>query len=383
MKAVIFVRDSKNVRDWSGLPYFVCQAFVSKYGNEAIIIQAKNYFNIPELLFRRSVGQLYKIYYRIFGIQILYSFNGSWLYRLIVKIIIYNNKNKINGADFMLATIIPYGAERWIKVPIVAFSDGSYEFLAMWQYKRNLIGPEIPVNKKSYKAIEKLSLTICLFHQVYDDLINKGIHPSNLLYFAGGINLPFVIPLTHEEICAKFNRKMLLFIGRKHYKDGAITLFEAFNFVKLKLPEIKLVLVGLEEIEFASEKSSSDLKVISYLDKNKPEDYALYTKLIAEATLFINVAEIGGTYMTTIEAMAYGTPFILKNYPEMDSFMSANQNCGVLLNIDVDAEELSEIIIRLISDYNVWMEYSQNALEVVRKMKWENLFEEIENKLNL
>ncbi len=383
MKAVILLRDAKNIHYWSGLPFYLSQAFVSTYGDEATIIQAKYYFRIPELLFNYFIARLYRIFYQFFGIKISYSFTGSWLYRLIVNILFFLHRNKINKNDYLLSIIAPYGAKRWIKVPIVAFSDGSYEFLVKWQLKRTLIGPEATVNQKSYDALSKSSMVICLFRQVYNDLVAKGIHPSELYYFPGGLNLGYIKQKTDDDIRAKFNRKTILFIGRKHYKDGAVKLLEAFNYVKRVIPETKLVIIGLTIKDLSVKIDNSDIKVIPYLDKTKSEDLKLYTKFIEEATLFVNVAEIGGAYMATLETMAYGTPFILKSYPEIVAFMSDMNSCGLLLNRNIEAIELSEILFNLLTDYSKWSVYSKNAADIASKMKWEKLFYEIENILNL
>jgi glycosyltransferase involved in cell wall biosynthesis len=381
MKAAFLIRDAKNVRDWSGLPYYVFQAFHSKYQADAILVETKNYFNIPELLFNLTIVKLYKYYYKARGVNILYSFTGSWLNRTITFLAIWANRRKINQADYLITTVVPYGLEKFIRIPVIAFSDGSYEFLAQWKFKRALMGPEINVNKKSYRAINHFAITICLFYQVYDDLVIKGIPPSKLIYFPGGLNLPGLNTLTQAEITAKFHNKTILFIGRKHYQDGAVKLVRAFSYIKSAVPRAKLTIVGIPQSELNLDPNLTDIQVIPYLDKNNSDDLIKYEKLLTQATLFVNVAEKGGAYMTTMEAMAYGTPFILKTYPEIVSFMKTKPTCGTILSTDVDDQQLAQIVINLMADKDKWTEQSQNAMQTARKMKWENLFIDIEDRL--
>lgn len=383
MKVAILIRDSRNVQDWSGLPYHLCQAFISKYGNEAVIIQAKNYFKIPEFIFNNSIRQLYKIYYKCKGIQIAYSFIGSWLYRLMIQILLYLNRYKINKTGYLFSIIVPYGAERWIKVPIVTLSDASFANLVKWQLNRDLVGPEVIVNNKSFEYCKKATLIVCLFKTVYDDLIQHGIKAERLLFFPGGINLSSSQELSEVLIRNKFEAKTLLFIGRKHYVDGAFKLYSAFNLLRDEIPDLKLVIIGLQQSDIMHANSSSEnVKYYSFLDKTISSDYLTYVDALKNATLFINIASIGGAYQATLEALSFGTPVILTEYPELTAFLHNRPSPGILTKSDLNQMELSSIIRRILNDFSKYLVYSNNAYKIAYKLNWLNLVNILEDRFN-
>jgi glycosyltransferase involved in cell wall biosynthesis len=215
-----------------------------------------------------------------------------------------------------------------------------------------------------------------MFPSVYDELIDKGVCSNQLILFDKGFNLK------REEntidIKKKYNNKMILFIGRKHYKDGAQKLIDAFNDVRKDIPELKLVIIGIAPNELV-DIADKNITVHQYLDKAKTEQLALYKSYLLDASLYVNVAEIGGSYMGVIEAMAYHTPFILKETFELKGVFQNKKPSGVFLNEPITRSVLSDQIVKLLSDIRLWELYSNNAVSMVSDFNWKHMFIKIES----
>lgn len=380
MKAAILIRDASNAHHWSGLPYFLNKSYISKYEKEIVVIETKKFFYFPEFIFKYTFVRLIKIFYKIAGVDISYSFTGSWLYRFLTFLVIFLNKGRINKTDYLFALVAPYGAARWVKVPIVTFTDSSYAYLVRWQKQRELIGLEISVNRKSYRTIQQSTLTVCLFHIVYNELVENGISPNKLLYFPGGLNLPKQMGEDMPTSQQRFSSMTILFVGRKHYIDGAQKLLAAFKFAQMRLPVIKLVIIGLSTNDLNVSEQDNNLTIIPYLDKGNPDDFARYSEIISRVSLFVNVASIAGAFMATIETMAQGIPFILQEYPDIKLFMKDGAESGILVN-DIEVEALSDLIVHLFTNFELWERLSSNAQATASKMSWDNLIVEVEKHL--
>lgn len=378
-KAALLTRTTR-INDWSGVPYYVEKAFREYYGSRGLVINASKYFHLPGYIFNKSLGRLIKYGYRLFGIKVSYGFAGSWAYRLIMHLLLIIKAKQINQAEFLFSFIPPYGInKKVIKVPIIGFSDASYEHLVKWRHHRKLNWLERQVENASLRAVKKCTAVVCMFPNVYEELIEKGLPLNQLILFDKGLNLDR--SKDQIDLVKKYSNRMILFIGRQHYKDGALKLIDAFNDVRKNIPELKLVIIGIAPDELG-DIGDKDIVVHQYLDKTKPQQLSLYKSYLRDASLYINVAEIGGSYMAVIEAMAYQTPFILKNSLEFKLIFKNMKPSGIFLEGEIAHSVLSNEISSLLSDYDTWEQYSLNARNMVSDFSWKHMFPKIETFLS-
>lgn len=375
-KAALLLRTTQ-IADWSGVPYYIWKSFTDYYGDEALVIVAYKYFYLPGYVYNKYYARFVKYCYRLFGIKIKKSFDRSRIYRLIMRLLLIRNSKQINQAQYLFTLLPPFGInKRLIKVPVLTFSDGSYEHLIRWVERRELTKAEKRVEGIAMKVVQKCASVVCMFPNVYDELIDKGLSNNQLILFEKGLNL--VRNEIEINVIEKYSNNIVLFIGRKHYKDGALKLIDAFKEARKTIPGLKLVIVGMAEGEL-SIPVDNGIVVHPYLDKSKPDDLLLYQSSLRNASLIVNVAEIGGSYMTVIEAMAYHTPFILKANPELNLIFQNAEPSGVFLEGDVTPHDLAEEITALLSNFSQWELFSKNAFNTVSEFNWKHLFPKIED----
>lgn len=375
-QAALLLRTTQ-ISDWSGVPYYVWKAFTEYYGDEGLVIVAHKYFHLPGYFYNKYFARITKYGYQLFGIKVRNSFDRSWIYRGIMRLLLINKSKQINQARFLFTFIPPFGiSNKLIKVPVFTFSDGSYEHLIRWVERRELTKAEKKVELITLKVIHECAAVVCMFPSVYNELIDKGVSHDQLILFEKGLNL--IRNENEINLTQKYSNKTILFIGRKHYKDGALKLIEAFKVAKKSLPELKLVIMGMAADE-VSIPYDNGIVVHPYLNKSKQDELSLYLSCLQNASLFVNVAEIGGSYMTAIEAMAYQTPFILKANPELKLIFQNADPSGVFLDGEINPDDLAKVITSLLSNYSQWEQFSKNAVRMVSGFNWEHLFPEIED----
>ncbi|MDY0279165.1 MAG: glycosyltransferase [Salinivirgaceae bacterium] len=378
-KAALIIRTT-GINDWSGVPYYVTKAFREYYGSQGLVINATKYFHIPGYVFNKTIAKLFKYGYRLAGKPLSYSFIGSWFYRWVMHFVLIVKAKKINQSGFLFTFVPPYGInKKTIKVPIIGFSDASFEHLIKWQQQRELNYLERQVENASLRAVKKCAVVVCMFPNVYTELINKGFRPDQLILFDKGFNLDR--DEQNIDVVKKYNNKMILFIGRKHYKDGALKLIDAFFDARKIIPELNLIIIGIAPGELG-DALNNGIVIHQYLDKNIPDQLSLYKSYLQDASLYVNVAEIGGSYMAVIEAMVCHTPFILKECLELKLIFQKKKPSGVFLNEPITRSVLSDQIVLLLSDFRTWEQYSNNAHSMVSDFNWKHLFPKIEVFLN-
>lgn len=190
----------------------------------------------------------------------------------------------------------------------------------------------------------------------------------------------FVVPLSYDDtihyhdedssLLEKMNidAPYILYLGALDHRKGIVNLLDAFEILKEKYKDIKLVLAG-----------SLNADVTPVIDRLKnckyKEDIILpgfvddYQKrvLLSHAMVFVFPSEYEGFGLPVLEAMACGSPVITTNVsslPEVggDAALYVTPQCP---------EELASQMERFINSDSLRQEYIQKGYEQSRKFSWD------------
>jgi L-malate glycosyltransferase len=171
----------------------------------------------------------------------------------------------------------------------------------------------------------------------------------------------------------QFDKELVLYIGTIIRKKGVFELPEIFKIVQHKFPNSKLILIGNDSSDIATNQPSTwellknnleknDLKNVSYLGKIPYEQVQEYIKK-AHVCVFPTYAETLG--MVTIESMALQKPVINSDFGWAKELIE-NENSGFLVYPN-DHKEFAQRIIDLFEDQNLCKEIGGNARKVVEE----------------
>ncbi|MFZ2865483.1 MAG: glycosyltransferase family 4 protein [Ignavibacteriaceae bacterium] len=382
-KSIVLVAyNSESSISYSGIEYYIKCAF-NEANYKVISLNIKNYINIPSKLFLIFLSKPVRIYYRLIKkVEISYSFYGSLIYRMILTLFFFFNKKTLKKSDLIFMFTAPYGLSKSVQNPIIVYSDGSIKWLIKWQRKRDLVSFEENLHKKNYKAMKRADLIIALFNEVKKEADEYFKDATKTIYFGTGLNLPKLSYSQSKLLNNKFNNQLIIFIGRKHYLDGAHKLLEANKIIKKnkRIVNYKIYIIGLKKELLTP--LDENVTIIEFINKNDVNDIKFYSDLLASATLFVNPSSIGGAYMATLEALYYHTPVVLTQYPEINSFFNDKEKPGLLIRPDLSPLLLADEIENIMGNAQIWLKYSNAASKISNELGWDKLISHIENRFN-
>ncbi|KAJ4713890.1 Sucrose-phosphate synthase family protein [Melia azedarach] len=195
------------------------------------------------------------------------------------------------------------------------------------------------------------------------------------------------LPPIWSEIMRFFtnpHKPTILALSRPDPKKNVTTLLKAFGECQplRELANMTLILGNRDDIEEMSNSSSVVLTtVLKLIDKydlygqvaypkhhkqaDVPEIYRLAAKTKG---VFINPALVEPFGLTLIEAAAYGLPVVAtKNGGPVDILKALNN--GLLVDPH-DQKAISDALLKLVADKNMWSECRKNGLKNIHRFSW-------------
>ncbi|KAL7118378.1 hypothetical protein ACP275_03G132800 [Erythranthe tilingii] len=195
------------------------------------------------------------------------------------------------------------------------------------------------------------------------------------------------MPPIWSEIMRFFSnphKPMILALSRPDPKKNVTTLLKAFGECQplRELANLTLILGNRDNIEDMSNSSSSVFTtVLKLIDKydlygsvaypkhhKQPEVPEIYRLAAKTKGVFINPALVEPFGLTLIEAAAYGLPIVAtKNGGPVDIIKALNN--GLLVDPH-DEKAISDALLKLVADKNLWNDCRKNGLKNIHKFSW-------------
>ncbi|KAK4413456.1 putative sucrose-phosphate synthase 4 [Sesamum alatum] len=195
------------------------------------------------------------------------------------------------------------------------------------------------------------------------------------------------IPLIWSEIMRFFtnpHKPMILALSRPDPKKNITTLLKAFGECQplRELANLTLILGNRDNIEEMANSSSSVITtVLKLIDKydlygqvaypkhhKQPDVPEIYRLAAKTKGVFINPALVEPFGLTLIEAAAYGLPIVAtKNGGPVDILKALNN--GLLVDPH-DHKAISDALLKLVADKNLWHECRKDGLKNIHKFSW-------------
>ncbi|KAL6492757.1 sporulation-specific protein 4 [Orobanche gracilis] len=195
------------------------------------------------------------------------------------------------------------------------------------------------------------------------------------------------IPSIWSEITRFFtnpHKPMILALSRPDPKKNVTTLLKAFGECQplRELANLTLILGNRDNIEDMSSNSSSVLTtVLKLIDKydlygqvaypkhhKQPQVPEIYRLAAKTKGVFINPALVEPFGLTLIEAATYGLPTVAtKNGGPADILKALNN--GLIVDPH-DHKSMSDALLKLLADKNLWHECRKNGLKNIHRYSW-------------
>lgn len=259
--------------------------------------------------------------------------------------------------------------------------QASYGGGGSWLFK--LFNPKVPfiLNIQEGKDLHSQGFFINFFRKLIIKKADIIIAISKFLSdYAGAINkkakigiIPNGVDLNKFKPNFSENGKTIITASRLVPKNGVEDLVEAIYHVKEKVPDIKLLIIGIGPLEERLKSKAKDLKdTVIFLGKISPDELPEY---LAQADIFVRPSRSEGLGTAFLEAMASGLPIIGTPVGGIPDFLTDGET-GIFCKPS-NSKDLADKILKLIADKPLRQKLSENGRRLVeQKYNWDNIAEE-------
>ena len=193
------------------------------------------------------------------------------------------------------------------------------------------------------KSADKI---ICVSNAVKDIYQSSGLSEKKLTAI-------YNLPPKAEKIAAAKNSKTILYIGKLSYGKGTDLLINAYEIVKKKIPQAKLILAGPK-----SNSIGIIPKEVTYLGKLKHKEVL---NLYKKASVYVSPSRWPEPLSrSTLEALSFGLPLVVSNKGGNKEVVE-NGASGYLVSLNVD--DLAKKTLLILSDSQLQKKMGDQSLK--------------------
>lgn len=291
----------------------------------------------------------------------------------IYALLYYFKLRKYKKFDVVIDDIskIPLYTPLYIRKPIIAIVHHMFEKTA--QYETNIIlSTIVRVALGIMTYVYKNIPIVAVSDSTKSDLISRGIPNCNIYVIHNGIDLKRYSP------GEKSKNPLVVYFGRVKKYKRVDHLVEAFYKVQNEIPDLKLIIAGKGDYtllnSFDKIKNDPNIQLVGEVSEDDK------VKILQKAWVFVNPSVEEGWGITVIEANACGTPAIGYDVPGLRDSIKHGYN-GLLVR-DGDVDSLAETLKTIISNNDLRVKLSKNAIQWALKFSWDKSADEFDKLLD-
>jgi glycosyltransferase involved in cell wall biosynthesis len=214
----------------------------------------------------------------------------------------------------------------------------------------------------------KADSIFCLTDDMGKELINELSFPlEKIKYTSTGVN-----PIRFKNVRNK-RKEQLLAIGRFKFTKGYNYLIDAINMVVDHYPNYQLLILGdgpdrkKIEKQIKSLNLTQNIKLPGFVSRDKIVQHMSESKIFVMSSLYEGLPKV------LLEALACETPAIITSKCNASHIILGR---GIEVE-PANSKSLSNAIINLINDENLWKIFSNNCRSICDDYNWEKVAENV------
>ena len=224
--------------------------------------------------------------------------------------------------------------------------------------------------KKEKEAYHRANLILSMSNHVRDSLVEDyGVLSKKILVVGVGPNVEPDKNYVPNDY--KYESKKVVMIAIDFIRKGGAEVLEAFKMLKIKIPKVKLIVIG--------EKMDYQVEGVSFLGR---QNKSRIKKELSEANLFVMPSHAEPFGVAFIEAMAFSTPCIGSHVEAIPEIIS-NEETGFIV-APGDVEGLAKRMEIVLSDPSLSRKMGKAGYnKYLKKFCWSIVAKKISDQLNL
>lgn len=299
-----------------------------------------------------AIGLFFAYAFRVF----FSIFNGS----LVERGVLYSSSDFFPDLIFAFRQKLLNKKIKWV-AGIFLIAPNPFKV----KYARNFRGFVYWISQRIGISIMRIyaDLAVTLCQEDKDFLINKGIKEDKIIVISGGVDLDII-----SRISDQAKKYDACFVGRFHYQKGLPELIEIWKSVTVRLPNVKLAIVGWGDKYWVN-------AIKELIDKNNLQDNVFLLgfldneekyRLIKSSRIFLFPSSYESWGIVVAEALGCGRPVVAFDINATRKFKK-----GVILVNPGDVNSFSDTAARLLTDREFYLELAQSARDGAANFSWE------------
>ncbi|NPD47589.1 MULTISPECIES: glycosyltransferase family 4 protein [unclassified Lentimicrobium] len=278
-----------------------------------------------------------------------------------------------------------FDINKTFKLPITFdLHENRPEIMKFYSHTHSLLGKLLisPKRWKSgeYKYIKKADKVIVITNAAKDYYCKEmDVDPSKFYVVPNSVQSRFYTDYTIDaNITEKYKgHYTLLYLGDTGLRRGLETAIKAMNNLILKIPNIKLVIVGKSRTDQILKNLINENHLENYVDFVGWQNFELFPSYILASNIGIcplhrNIHH-DTTYANKIfQSLSFGKPIIVSDCTAQKD-IAIDYECGLVFK-DRDIDDYSAQVLKLYEQKDLYTKMSENAMVAIKEhLNWEVL----------
>lgn len=362
-----------------------------KNGHEVFLFCLKYNKNVGDVLIKGIQVKRYqsnKLEYKLSALAYTFPFYTNLMKR---KIVHFLNKYKIEAIhihDIRIAEAV-FKANKTLKLATVLdLHDNMPEIMKLYAHLQKFPGKQL-ISPKRWKQkeeefINKATKIITVSQEFIEEVVGRTkIARNKIVLVPNTVHQSFYkeVVIDNLIIDSYKNDFVILYLGDTGLRRGLQTAIEALVILKEKIPNVKLVIVGISSTDSILKQQVSELKLENYVDFQGWRDVSLFPTYIVSSKVCIspllrNIQHDVAYANKLFQYMSFGKPVLVSDAIAQKNLIEKT-NSG-LVHLEKNAQDFANKVMQLYVDPELRDRLGSNGKQFVEEeFCWEKTSEKL------
>ena len=349
-------------------------------GHEVFLFCLKYNKNDDDVLINEIQVKRYqsnKLEYKLSALAYTFPF---YTFMMAKKIGHFLNENKIEAIhihDMRIADAVFTANKKLELATVLDLHDNMPEIMKLYAHLQKFPGKQL-ISPKKWKQkeeefINKATKIITVSQEFIEEVVGRTkIARDKIALVPNTVHQSFYNDAAIDKfiVDAYINDFVILYLGDTGLRRGLQTAIEALVILKEKIPNVKLVIVGISSTDAILKQQVIDLKLENYVDFKGWQDVSLFPSYIVSSSVCISplhrniqhdvaYANKLFQYMSFAKAVLVSDAIAQKNLIE-------NTNSG-LVHLEKNPQDFADKILQLYADQDLRERLGRNGKQFIEE----------------
>jgi len=329
-----------------------------------------------------------KLEYKLSALAYTFPFYKVMMAKKIIHFLKKNNIEAIHIHDMRIAEAA-FQANKLLKLPTVLdLHDNMPEIMKLYAHLQKFPGKQL-ISPKKWKQkeeefIQKASKIITVSQEFIEEVIGRTqIARNKIVLVPNTVHKSFYKDAVIDNLIVDSykNDFVILYLGDTGLRRGLQTAIESLLILKEKIPNVKLVIVGISSTDAILKQQVIDLNLENQVDFKGWQDVSLFPSYILASAVCIspllrNIQHDVAYANKLFQYMSFGKPVLVSDAIAQKNLIERT-NSG-LVHLEKNAQDFADKVLQLYNDEALRDRLGQNGKQFVEEeFCWEKTSEKL------